>query len=263
MPPGWRLRLPKLFAYWGKAKVDLFRLIDQSPEEIEASIAEVHGVEHLMAAPEQGIVIVTSHLGHWELMGFWVAKRRKLGVVARQLLDPSLDLALNKQRNAGGMQVFPRNTSVMPILRWLKEGGALGTLADQDTSVDSLFCDFFGHAAKTSTGSVVLAQACNARLITGYCWRRDDGRYVIEFEPDIPVPDRKDRDPLALWGAAQEYTRRCEAKVRQHPEQWVWMHRRWRSAMDVDSTGWQSRLAGPCSERIKAWITAGRPELKA
>jgi KDO2-lipid IV(A) lauroyltransferase len=174
-----------------------------------------------------------------------------------------MDKALLAHRAGGGIHIFPRNTSVIPILRWLKEGKALGALADQDTGVDSLFCEFFGRPAKTPTGAVLLAQATKARLITGFCWRQADGRYVVEFEGAIPLPERKDRDPLAFWPAAQEYTRRIEAKIRQHPEQWVWMHRRWKSSMDQDSNGWQSRQAPACRDRIAQWVAAGRPELKA
>ena len=101
------------------------------------------------------------------------------------------------------MRVFPRNTSVIPILRWLKDGGALGALADQDTGVDSLYCDFFGRPAKTPTGPVLLAQVAQARLITSTCWMQADGRYIIEFEGPIPVPPRQDRDPMALWPTSE------------------------------------------------------------
>jgi KDO2-lipid IV(A) lauroyltransferase len=254
-----------VFHHWGWAAVDFFRIADLSPAELDAWVAEVHGLEHLLEGAKLGVgtVVVTPHLGHWELLGNWAALRIPLAVVARQLFDQRMDQALNAQRSGLGVKIFPRNTSVLPILRWLKEGKVLGVLADQDTSVDSLYCEFFGRAAKTPTGAVLLAQACKSRLITGYCWRREDGGYVVEFEGPIPVPDRSERDPMALWPAAQEYTRRIEAKIRQHPRQWAWMHRRWRSSMEEDSNGWQSRQAGPCRERLSAWIAAGRPELKA
>jgi len=262
----WHRRAARaVFAYWGSASADFFTLGSLSPAELAHMIAEVHGVEYLRhgMAEGQGIVIITPHLGHWEMMGQWVSAQRPLGVVARQLFDPRLDQALNAGRLNGGMRVFPRSTSAIPILRWLKDGNALGALADQDTSVDSLFCEFFGRPAKTPTGAVVLSQVTRSVLITGYCWRRPDGRYVIEFEPPIPVPERGERDPMALWPAAQEYTRRIEAKIRQHPEQWVWMHRRWHSPMDEDSNGWQKRHAQACRERMEAWAAAGRPELTA
>lgn len=264
--PAWIHALARdVFTYWGRASVDFFRLADLSSSDLDAMVAEVRGLEHLMEGADRGLgaVIVVPHLGHWELMGHWTAARRPLAVVARQLFDQRMDKALLAHRLGGGIHIFPRNTSVIPILRWLKEGKALGALADQDTGVDSLFCEFFGRPAKTPTGAVVLAQATRSRLLTGYCWRQADGRYVIEFEPAIPVPMRGDRDAMALWPAAQEYTRRIEAKIRQHPEQWVWMHRRWKSRIDEDSNGWQSRQAQPCLDRIGQWVAAGRPELKA
>ena len=253
-----------IFRNLGQSAVDFFCLSTLSPEELETWIAEVRGLEHLTEGAKLGVgsLVVTPHLGHWELLAIWVSMRMPVAAVARQLFDQRMDHALNERRVGSGLKVFPRNTSVLPILRWLKEGGILGVLADQDTSVDSLFCEFFGQPAKTPTGGVLLAQAAKARLLTGYCWRQTDGRYIIEFEPPIPVPGREDRDVMALWPAAQEYTRRIEAKIRQHPEQWVWMHRRWKSRIDEDSNGWQSRQAQPCLDRIRQWVAAGRPELK-
>jgi KDO2-lipid IV(A) lauroyltransferase len=265
-PLAWAKAMAReVFAYWGRAAVDFFRLAALSPQALDALVADVRGLEHLLEGADRGVgvVVVVPHLGHWELMGHWTASRRPLAVVARQLFDQRMDQALLAHRAGGGIRIFPRNTSVIPILRWLKEGKALGALADQDTGVDSLFCEFFGRPAKTPTGAVLLAQATEARLITGSCWRQADGRYVIEFEGAIPVPARGERDPLAFWPAAQEYTRRIEAAIRRHPEQWVWMHRRWKSRPDEDSSGWQKRHAQACMDRIAQWVAAGRPELKA
>jgi KDO2-lipid IV(A) lauroyltransferase len=262
----WRRTTAKaVFTHWGQSAVDFFRLADLDRAGLESWVAEVRGLEYLLEGKRLGMgtVVVTPHLGHWELLGNYAALHTPVAAVARQIFDARIDQALNAQREGLGVKVFPRNTSVLPILRWLKEGGVLGVLADQDTSVDSLFCEFFGRPAKTPTGGVLLAQAAKARLITGYCWRQGDGRYVVEFEAAIPVPPRQDRDVMALWPAAQEYTRRIEAKIRQHPEQWVWMHRRWKSRMDQDSNGWQSRQAQACQDRIAQWVAAGRPELKA
>src|SRR5581483_11010114 len=105
--------------------------------------------------------------------------------------------------------VFERNTSVKPILKWLKEGKVLGVLCDQDTGVDSLFVDFFGRPAKTPSGAAWLAQATGAGVFTAFSARRPDGLYRLRFDPEIPVPPRGQD----FKGVVQEYTRRTEAFI--------------------------------------------------
>ena len=148
-----------------------------------------------------------------------------------------------------------------PILRWLKDGNCLGVLCDQDTGVDSLYVDFFGHPAKTPAGPAVLAQATGADVVTGFCFRRPDGRYRLAFGPPIPVPPRSGGGPMELWGVVQEYTRRTENAIRAQPGIWAWNHARWRSDIRHDSTGWDPRFADACLSRIQAWRDAGRPPL--
>jgi KDO2-lipid IV(A) lauroyltransferase len=173
-------------------------------------------------------VAVTGHVGNWEVLAAHTAQFSRVAVVAQRLYDRRFDDALNAGRRKMGITVFPRNTSVRPILKWLNDGGVLGVLCDQDTSVDSVFVDFFGKPAKTPSGPAWLASATGAALATGFIHRQENGRFIIRFSPEIPVPPRE-RPGAALSAVVQEYTRRTEAAIREHPEQWVWMHQRWRS----------------------------------
>lgn len=262
--PAWLRRTGKeTFQQLGRSAAEFFRMADFKPADIDAWVAEVQGFEHLENAVKagRGVVAVTAHLGHWELLAAWVAKRVPVSVVARQAYDARLDEALVARRKLHGVHIFGRNTSVRPILKWLKDGKCLGVLADQDTGVDSLYVDFFGHAAKTPSGPAFLAQLTGADLISGFCFRRPDGRYRLVFEPAIPVPPRGDAGSMDLWPAVQEYTRRTEAAIRQLPGTWAWNHSRWRSDIRKPSTGWDPRLADACLQRIQAWRDAGRPEL--
>ena len=258
-----RGRAGEVFGHLGRAGAEFFRLASLGPEGLDAWVAEVEGFEHLEAPIRagRGVVAVTAHFGHWELLAAWVAQRLPVAVVARQAYDPRLDEVLNARRRRCGIDVFSRNTSVRPILRWLKEGKVLGVLADQDTGVDSLYVEFFGSPAKTPSGPAVLAQSTGADLVTGFCFRRPDGRYRLAFGPSIPVAPRAGAGALELWGAVQEYSRRTEAAIREQPAIWAWNHARWRSDIHKPSTGWDPRLAGGCLERIAAWRAAGRPAL--
>ncbi len=260
----WRARVAAdVFGHLGTAGAEFFRLSAPHPPDPAAWVSGVTGFEPVRdaVASGRGVVAVTAHLGHWELLAAWTARQVPVAVVARQVYDARLDRVLVERRARNGITVFGRNTPVRPILRWLKDGKVLGVLADQDTGVDSLYVECFGRPAKTPSGPAFLAGATGAALVTGFCRREADGRYRLAFEAPIPVPPRGDGGPLELWPSVQEYTRRTEAAVRLSPEQWVWNHSRWRSDIAVASTGWDPRLGPACLERIAAWRSAGRPPL--
>lgn len=253
-----------VFSHLGRAAAEFFRLSGPKLLDLDTWVAEVTGFEHLERAVREGrgVVAVTAHFGHWELLAAWVARRLPVAVVARQAYDARLDAVLTARRGRNTIAVFGRNTSVRPILRWLKEGKVLGVLADQDTGVDSLYVEFFGAPAKTPSGPAVLAQSTGADIVTGFCFRRPDGRYRLVFSPAIPVPPRSGGGPLELWGVVQEYTRRTEAAIREQPDLWAWNHSRWRSDSSKPSTGWDPRLAEGCLQRIAAWREGGRRPLE-
>jgi KDO2-lipid IV(A) lauroyltransferase len=213
----------------GRGGVEFLRFPGMGTRDVDALVSRVEGLEAFaaLARSRRGVVAVTGHMGNWELMMAWISVHfpGQAGAVAQKLYDPRFDEALNGYRRAKGAQVFPRNTAVRPILRFLKEGGMLGALADQDTNVDSLWVPFCNRPSKTPSGPAWLAQSAGAALITLFNWREPDGRYAIRFEPEIAVPARGE----SLEPAVAEYTRRIESALRQHPEQWVWMHERWRS----------------------------------
>jgi KDO2-lipid IV(A) lauroyltransferase len=264
--PAWvRSTAAGVFGHLGRSGAEFFRMSDLNDRGLADCVAELRGWEHVQPHLDagRGIVFVTGHLGHWELLGAWTAQRMPVAVVARQLYDDRLEQVLLRRRRAKRMEVFSRNTNVRPILRWLKDGKALGVLADQDTGVDSLYVDFFGRASKTPSGPAVLAQITGAVLLTAWCLRRPDGRYDVEFEAPIPVPPRGEGGAMELWPAVQEYTRRTEAVIRSHPGQWAWNHARWRSPIDKASTGWDPRLAEACQDSMRDWREAGRPALQA
>jgi KDO2-lipid IV(A) lauroyltransferase len=229
-----------VFANLGRGGAEFMRFPHLSLAELDTWVVEVKGLEKLQAitATGRGVVVVTAHVGHWEMIAAWTAQKARVAGLARQLYDERLDRALNEFRRGKGITVFPRNTSIRPILKWLKGGGVLGTLADQDTRVDSVFVDFYGREAKTPSGPAWLAAASGAALMTGFSRRLPGGGFSVEYQDEIPlVPGELSKS--ALLPAVQEYTRRTEAYIRQVPEQWVWNHDRWKSKKDEASTGWK------------------------
>lgn len=216
-----------VFGHLGRGAAEFMRFPRLSPSDLESWVGECSGFENLAECVKsgRGAIAVTAHVGHWELLAAYTAARLPVAVVARQLYDERLNRRLNDFRRGKGLTVFERNTSVKPILRWLKEGKVLGVLCDQDTGVDSVFVDFFGRPAKTPSGAAWLAQASGAAVYTAFSARREDGKYRLRFDGEVPVPPRGED----FTAAVQEYTRRTEDFIREAPEQWAWNHNRWRT----------------------------------
>jgi KDO2-lipid IV(A) lauroyltransferase len=225
-----RVLARKSFASLGRGGAEFLRLMGKRGRQERPSwISEVEGWETVQSILDsgRGVVAVTAHFGNWEVLAAEIAVRSRVAVVAQKLYDPRLDEGLNAIRRSMDITIFPRDTSVRPILKWLSQGGVLGVLCDQDTRVDSLTVDFFGLPARTPSGAAWLAMATGAALVTGFIARQPDGRYLVRFGPEIPVPSKESKGDLTP--AVQEYARRTEEAIRQYPEQWVWMHERWKS----------------------------------
>ncbi|MGH7493416.1 MAG: lysophospholipid acyltransferase family protein [bacterium] len=195
------------------------------------NLVRCNGREHLdrALARGKGVLCVTGHLGSWELMAKWVARHYPLAVVGATLYDPRLDEILIRTREQAGYKTFPRSVAgTKAILRWLREGGVFGFLIDQDTRVDGEFVDFFGQAAYTPAGMVVLAERTGAPLVPLAIHMNDDFTHTIEFRAEILLQNtgeaRADRVANVL-----KCSKAVEAFIREHPTQWVWMHERWRT----------------------------------
>jgi KDO2-lipid IV(A) lauroyltransferase len=229
-----------VFAHLGRGGAEFMRFPRLSMEDLLPWISKVEGIESWEALNKsgRGIVAVTAHIGHWELLAAYTGMRMRVAVVARQLYDNRLNQKLNEFRRGKNLLVFERNTSVKPILRWLKEGGVLGVLCDQDTGVDSVFVDFFGREAKTPSGAAWLASTTGAALMTAFSLREADGRYRLSYDPRELSVAGKGASKQELRPAVQEYTRRTEEFIRQDPGQWAWNHNRWRSKKEEASPGW-------------------------
>jgi KDO2-lipid IV(A) lauroyltransferase len=178
----------------------------------------------------RGIILVTGHIGNWELSAQYLAYRGlRVSSVARPTFDPRLTELLRRWRLAGGMRTLNRGdqTTVKEMLRLFRRGEGLAVLIDIDTSVPSLWVPYFGLPAKTPRTVADLALRTGAPLWFGYSHRLAPGRHRLTVER-VEVVTTGEREVDALRVTA-DITARMEAAVRQQPAQWVWMHRRWRS----------------------------------
>ena len=193
--------------------------------------AEVHGWEHVEAARAagRGAIVITGHLGNWEIGGSYVAARGvPIDGIARGMANPIFDGFLTRTRQRLGMRVVHDSEAVRRTPRTLtKENGVVAFVSDQGAlGLASTYVPFFGRPAKTPRGPAVFALRLRVPMLFAVAIRRPDGRFALTFEP-LALVDTGDRERDVETMVA-DYTRRLEDWVRRHPEQYFWQHRRWR-----------------------------------
>ncbi|PID80490.1 hypothetical protein CSA17_02090 [bacterium DOLJORAL78_65_58] len=185
-----------------------------------------------LAAGGRGVLILTGHIGCWELLGAEVARQvqearlGKLGVVTGTIHNPAVDRLVQRRRARLGMEVLPRERGAGPILRHLRQGGIVAVLLDQNTRVDNILVPFFGRLAPTPAGLARMALRYGVPVLPVALARAGTGHEIRRGPVWNPLPDRS-RDPAAV----REFLFWCNAQleifIRRNPEEWVWFHQRW------------------------------------
>lgn len=183
----------------------------------------------------KGIIVITAHLGNWELMAATLRIKGYPGVtVGRRIYFDKYDKYLNYLRRVHDVNVIYRDESPRKILSVLKANKIVGIVADQDVdSVDGVFVKFFGRSAYTPAGPAAIARVSGASLIPTFIVRKD-GYHELVFEEPIELADTGDRDKDLIENT-QRWSSVIESYIRKYPEQWVWMHRRWKTQEDKDA----------------------------
>jgi Kdo2-lipid IVA lauroyltransferase/acyltransferase len=191
-----------------------------------------------------GAVLLTGHLGNWELPG---ASLPGHGFPTWAVVGPQrnrrVDAYVNRARAAAGLRVLPSDGGLRPILRALRANEFVAFLSDQDAGRDGVFVPFMGRLASTPLGPVRFARLAGCPIILGYGVRGADGRCHMELPPPIRV--RSDLPPeVAELEATRLAVAQLEDVVRRHPEQWFWMHRRWKTRPPARSIETETRGVG-------------------
>ena len=196
-----------------------------------AGYLQMEGEQYLIdqLAGGRGGIFVTGHCGNWELMAAYAARKYPLSVVVRPLYDPRIDRLLNAHRERFGYHPIPRDRpmAVRDMLRVFRRNELLGILIDQDTKVRGVFVPFFGHLAHTPSGLAAIAYQVAMDANVAFMHRRAEGGHTLVISKPIPRPQTGDRDADILNYTAI-LTRELEDYIRQYPDEWVWMHRRWK-----------------------------------
>ena len=226
LPESERRRIARgSIVHQGIVLAETLHLSRRSCADVERYV-ETEGWEEVaaLAAAGRPVLILTGHCGNWELLAALINCRGlAMRVVGRRLDEPDLQELLLAARRRFGTETIERGApgSSRRLLRSLREGGALGMLIDQDTKVEGVWVDFFGRPAYTPVGAAKIAAKVGAAVVPSFIERRADGRHLARFLPPIDLPE----GPAE---ATARMTAAIEAQVRRVPEQWVWMHRRWR-----------------------------------
>jgi Kdo2-lipid IVA lauroyltransferase/acyltransferase len=221
----------RVYAHFGAVLFDILWLQRRTPEEIRA-LLDVRGQEHVERAMAggRGAVLITGHLGNWELHG--VAHGLLFGaihVVARPLDNPRLDERLCALRTMAGNTVVYKRRALSRILHALRGGRGIALLIDQNVQAgDGIFVDFFGRKAATTTVAAALAVKTGCAVLPCRTELLADGRYRLTYVPALEWSPSGDRQ-ADIACLTQRLTRQIEDWVKDTPEQWLWMHRRWKT----------------------------------
>jgi KDO2-lipid IV(A) lauroyltransferase len=219
----------QVFLHFATAGVDAIRLPIHIKKGIDRYITtkNLHYLEAAHQSPK-GYLLMTAHFGNWELMGAWIGQKGyQPHAVGAALSNPKLNKLMVKTRNEAGYVNIERGNATKGVIQALKDGFPVGLLIDQDTRTKGVFVDFFGMKAHTPVGPAVLAGLLDVPIITVAMHIKKDLTYEMEsFEPLYYIDTgNREKDIITL---TQKCSDVCEQIIRQHPEQWVWMHRRWK-----------------------------------
>ena len=185
-------------------------------------------VDRVLSKGKGGIVL-SSHFGNWELLHICFLLKGYPGTsIVRRLYFDKYDEFLNSVRASKGAGTVYRDESPKKLLRLLKQNKLIGMLADQDMdSVDGVFVNFFGKPAYTPKAPVAFSLASGAPLIPCLLIR-EGNRHRLVVEDPIEMEEKSTKDETVKFNT-ERWSRLMESYVRKYPEQWVWMHRRWKT----------------------------------
>jgi Kdo2-lipid IVA lauroyltransferase/acyltransferase len=218
--------------YLGWQAVEFARFPQYNRDDIE-QIIEIEGHENFLEAQRRGkgVLILTGHIGAWEVSSFaHAAYGYPMHFMARPLDNVRLDRFINRYRCLSGNQPIYKNESARAALKALNNAGIVGILADQNTlPEEGAFVEFFGTTACTTTGIARLALHTGAAVVPGYAfWDVAAQKYKLRFEPAVELVEGGDAE-RDIQENTQRFAKITESIIRKFPDQWVWVHARWKT----------------------------------
>ena len=208
-------------------------LFPRYTRENVSDIVEYDGFDNFASAYARGkgVLFLTAHLGAWELSAFAHSLYgHPLRVVMRSMDNPYLDRLIRQQRTMHGNLAVDKDEFVRGLLSAMRAGETVGILMDTNmTPPQGIFVDFFGIPACTASGLARIALKTDAAVVPGFTvWDEALGKYRLRFEPAVELIRTGDVES-DITANTQKFTKIIEDYVRQYPDQWLWVHRRWKS----------------------------------
>ncbi|HWZ45034.1 MAG TPA: lysophospholipid acyltransferase family protein [Candidatus Saccharimonadales bacterium] len=210
-----------------------FCLLPRYTKENISQVAVYDGFENFAAASDrgQGVIFLTAHFGGWEIGSFFHSLQgNRLNIVIRPLDNPYLNAMVDAYRTRYGNRTFPKQDFARGLLSAMKRGETVGILMDTNmTPPQGAFVDFFGVPACSATGVARVAAHTGAAVVPAFTiWDKDLGKYRIHFDPALKLVQTGDREADVIANTAG-FNKVIEGYVTRYPEQWLWVHRRWKT----------------------------------
>ena len=209
-----------------------FALMSRYDRSTISRIIAYEGLEHFEQASSKGkgVLVLTGHLGAWELSSFFHAMMGfPMGMVIRRLDNSLVDRYVNSIRCMHGNRVLHKDDFARGLISEMKAGRTVGILMDTNmTPPQGTFVPFFGVAACTGSGLARIARKTGAAVLPGFLLEEPGGRYRLHFGEELAI-DRTEDGELDATRNTARFTAVLEAYIRRFPEQWLWMHRRWKT----------------------------------
>src|SRR6202167_6076309 len=224
--------LRKLYRNLGWLLAEFCQMPGYTAQQTQSFI-RYEGLEHYLAARDEGkgVLILTGHLGAWELSSFYHSLMGyPMSIVIRRLDNPLVDNLVNHIRCLHGNQVLHKDDFARGLLGSMRRGETVGILMDTNmTPPQGAFVDFFGHPACTGSGMARVAMKTGAQVLPGFLlWEEATQQYVLRFGAPLVLPTSENGEAEVLAHTAL-FTKVIEDYIRQYPDQWLWVHRRWKT----------------------------------
>ena len=220
----------KMYANLGMNLSEILRLGTVTDEFLRETI-QIEGEEYARAALQRnkGVIILTGHLGNWDLLASIVPRLGyPLTVISKDIKNKGVNEFWMNLRRRFGVKFVPAHNSYRTCLAALKKNELIGFILDQNMiRKEGVFVDFFGKLACTTPGLAYMSAQSGAPVVPVFMIRGENGRHVVKAFPPLDPPP--DREPETIREYTQRYTKVMEDVIRQYPEQWIWIHRRWKT----------------------------------
>jgi KDO2-lipid IV(A) lauroyltransferase len=214
-------------------QLGVFSKFAKSPVEDLYKIFKITGLEHYekLKAENKGVVFFTAHLGAWELLPLCSSLRgNPLNVVVRRLDNPKIEELVEKIRARWGNQTLDKLSAGRQMIKVLRSGEALGLLTDLNVVMEeAIFVDFFGVPAATNFMVAKLALRTKAPIMPMFApWDRKLQKFDLQVSPPVEFEVTGDEEADVL-NLTRELSRITEEKIKSYPDQWLWIHKRWKT----------------------------------